>query len=153
MLCSGERELPEKNEMQRVIMEDCAREETWFENSKSTRTLVHYTRYLDDLAERIGCLPDLEDYLDDPELLTHLICSSNIGLSYRLRGPDAFPEIAREACVSAPIADPYEAIDEFLDSALEGRLGPALEKQVAQRIRTYLTTHTTDMPSTDAWGS
>ena len=153
LLCSGERELPAKSEMKRVIAEDCAREEEWFANSKSTRTLVHYTRYLDDLAELIGCLPHLEDYLNDPELLTHLICSSNIGLSYRLQGPDAFPEIAREACVSAPIADPYEAIDKFLDYSLRQRLNLDLANRVAEIIRTYLTTHTTDMPSTETWGS
>ena len=153
LLCSGERELPEKSEMKRVIAEDCAREEEWFANAKSTRTLVHYTRYLDDLAELIGCLPQLEVYLNDPELLTHLICSSNIGLCYRLQGPDCFPEIAREACVSAPISDPYEAIDKFLDYALRQRLNLDLANRVAEIIRTYLTTHTTDMPSTEVWGS
>lgn len=153
LLCSGERELPAKEEMKRVIAEDCAREEQWFANSKSTRTLVHYTRYADDLAELIGCLPHMEDCLKDPELLTHLICSSNIGLSYRLRGPDAFPEEAREACVSAPIADPYEAIDKFLDDCLGQRLSPDLANRAAAIIRTYLTTHTTDMPSTETWES
>lgn len=153
LLCSGERELPPKSEMERIIAEDCAREEEWFANSKTTRTLVHYTRYLDDLAELIGCLPNLENYLDDPKLLTHLICSSNIGMSYRLEGPDAFPDIAREACVSAPIADPYEAVDTFLDRCLRERLPLDLANRVAAIIRTYLTTHTTDMPSTETWGS
>ena len=153
LLRSGERRLPAKSEMKRVIGEDCAREEEWFANSKSTRTLVHYTRYLDDLAELIGCLPNLENYLNDPELLTHLICSSNIGLSYRLQGPNAFPEIAREACVSAPIADPYEAIDKFLDDSLRQRLNPDLANRAAEIIRTYLTTQTTDMPTTETWGS
>ena len=153
LLCSGERELPVKSEMERVIAQDCAREEEWFANSKSTRSLVHYTHYLDDIAELIGCLPRLEDHLNDPELLTHLICSSNIGLSYRLQGPDAFPEIAREACVAAPIADPYEAIDKFLDHALQQKLTPDLSNRVAEAIRTYLTTNTTDMPSTETWGS
>jgi hypothetical protein len=153
LLCSGERELPAKSKMKRVIVEDCTREEEWFANSKPTRTLVHYTRYLDDLAELIGCLPRLEDYLNDPELLTHLICSSNIGLSYRLQGPDAFPETAREACVSAPIADPFEAIDKFLDYSLRQRLNLDLANRVAEIIRTFLGTHTTDMPSTETWGS
>ena len=153
LLCSGERELPSKDEMERSITEDCAREEEWFANSKTTRTLVHYTRYADDLAERIGCLPRLEECLDDPELLTHLICSSNIGLSYRLHGPDAFPEAAREACVSAPIADPYEAIDRFLECALRHRLDLDLANRVAEVIRTYLTTHATDMPTTETWES
>ncbi len=152
LLCSGERELPAKSEMNRTIADDLAREEEWFANSKSTRTLVHYTRYADDLAELIGCLPNLEDFLNDPELLTHLICSSNIGLSYRLQGPDTVPEIAREACVSAPIADPYEAIDKFLECSLGDRLDPDLAKRAAEAIRTHLTTHTTDMPSTETWG-
>ena len=153
LLCSGERELPAKSEMTRVIDEDCAREEDFFANSKHTRTLVHYTRYADDLAELVGCLPNLEAYLDDPELLTHLVCSSNIGLSYRLQGPDAFPEAAREACVSAPIADPYQAIDRFVEHALSARLGPETAHRAAGVIRTYLTTHTTDMPSAADWES
>jgi dimethylaniline monooxygenase (N-oxide forming) len=153
LLCSGERALPPKSEMKRVVEEDYAREEEWFANSKSTRTLVHYTRYADDLAELIGCLPDPEGFLDDPELLTHLICSSNIGLSYRLQGPDAFPEVAREACVSSPIADPYEAIDLFLERSLGQKLNVDQTKRVAEVIRRYLTTHETDMPSTETWES
>lgn len=151
LLCSGERELPDRDDMQRVIDEDRAREEAWFANAKATRTLVHYTGYCDDLAELIGCLPRLEDHLDDPELLAHLICSSNVGLSYRLRGPDAFPEMARDACVAAPIADPYVAIDTFVDRALRPRLRPDVAARVAATIRTYLTTHATDMPSTEDW--
>ena len=150
-LCSGERELPAEEEMRRMTEEDCAQEEAFFANSKNTRTLVHYTRYADDLAERIGCLPKLEAYLDDPELLTHLVCSSNIGLSYRLEGPDAFPEVAREACVAAPIADPYEAIDRFVDQALHGRMAPDAARRAGEAIRTYLTTHKTDMPAIEDW--
>jgi hypothetical protein len=150
-LCSGERELPAKEEMQCMIEEDCAWEEAFFANSKKTRTLVHYTRYADALAELIGCLPKLEAYLDDPELLTRLVCSSNIGLSYRLQGPDAFPEVAREACVAAPIADPYEAIDRFVDKALHGRMAPDAARRAGEIIRTYLTTHKTDMPTIEDW--
>jgi hypothetical protein len=137
--------------MLRTIEEDCAWEEAFFANSRRTRTLVHYTRYADDLAERIGCLPKLEAYLDDPELLTHLVCSSNIGLSYRLEGPDALPEVARVACVAAPIADPYEAIDRFVDKALHGRMAPDAARRAGEAIRTYLTTHKTDMPSIEDW--
>ena len=103
------------------------------------------------MADRIGCLPKLEAYLADPELLTRLVCSSNIGLSYRLQGPDAFPEVAREACVAAPIADPYEAIDRFLDKALHGRMAPDAARRAGEVIRTYLTTHKTDMPSIEDW--
>jgi hypothetical protein len=137
--------------MRRIIEEDCAEEEAFFANSKKTRTLVHYTRYADDLAELIGCLPKLEAYLDDPELLTHLVCSSNIGMSYRLQGPDAFPEMAREACVAAPIADPYQAIDRFVDKALHGRMAPDAAQRAGEAIRTYLTTHKTDMPTIEDW--
>jgi len=150
-LCSGERELPAEEEMRRMTEEDCAQEEAFFANSKNTRTLVHYTRYADDLAGRIGCLPKLEAYLDDPELLTHLVCSSNIGLSYRLEGPDALPEVAREACVAAPIADPYEAIDRFVDQALHGRMAPDAARRAGEVIRTYLATHKTDMPAIEDW--
>jgi hypothetical protein len=89
--------------------------------------------------------------LDDPELLTHLVCSSNIGLSYRLQGADAFPEVAREACVAAPIADPYEAIDRFVDKALHGRMSPDAARRAGESIRTYLTTHKTDMPTIEDW--
>jgi hypothetical protein len=59
--------------------------------------------------------------------------------------------MAREACVAAPIADPYVAIDTFLDQALRARLNPELASRVAGTIRTYLTTHETDMPTTEDW--
>ena len=55
--------------------------------------------------------------------------------------------------MSAPIADPYVAIDKFVDYALEQRVDPDLANRVATVIRKYLTTHPTDMPSTEDWES
>lgn len=140
LLCSGKRQLPPADEMRRVIAEDCAREDEWFDNAKDVRTLVHYTQYLDDMAELIGCLPNLEDYLDSPELLFHLVFGSNLAITYRLCGPHATPELARQVITSLPAHTRFskEFLDAFLEIALLQKLEPALAKRVAGVVRGQL---------------
>ena len=140
LLCSGKRKLPPNDEMRRVIAEDCAREDEWFANAKYARTLVHYTQYMDDMAELIGCLPNLGDYLDSPELLFYLMFGSNIAITYRLRGPHATPELARRVITSLPAHPrfPKDILDAFLEISLLQKLEPALAKRVSTVIREHL---------------
>ena len=53
--------------------------------------------------------------------------------------------------MAAPIADPYEAIDRFVDKALHGRMTPDAARRAGEAIRSYLTTHKTDMPTIEDW--
>jgi dimethylaniline monooxygenase (N-oxide forming) len=104
LLCSGKRELPPRDELIALIGRDRAREDQDFRGNPQTRTLVNYTEHMDQLAELVGCKPDLADYEDDPELLLKLLAGSNIALCYRLRGPHAMPEFAREVITKLPVA-------------------------------------------------
>ena len=140
LLCSGKRKLPPEDEMRQVIAEDCSREDEWFANAKYVRTLVHYTRYMDDMAELIGCLPNLEDYLDSPELLFHLVFGSNLAITYRLCGPHATPDLARRVITSLPVHPRFsnDILDAILEISLLQKLETALAKSVSAAIREYL---------------
>jgi Flavin-binding monooxygenase-like len=121
LLCSGKRELPACPEMEERIEADLAREEATFAKTHYIRTLVDYTQFLDGVAELVDCAPKLTDYLDDPPLLYKLICGSAIGATYRLRGPGADPEMARQVILRLPVV--RDAVDPALvPLALAGRV-------------------------------
>ncbi len=109
LLCSGKRELPARPYLETRIEEDLAQEEMAFSQTKHVRTLVDFTGFLDSVAELVGCVPKLTDYLDDPPLLYKLICGSSLAASYRLRGPGADPEMAREVILRLPVV--RDAVD------------------------------------------
>ena len=109
LLCSGKRELPARPDLEARIEEDLAREEAAFSQVQRVRTLVDFTSFIDCVAERVDCVPELTDYLDDPPLLYKLICGSSIATSYRLRGPGADPEMAREVILRLPVV--RDAVD------------------------------------------
>src|SRR3954447_13112485 len=109
LLCSGRRELPVRPDLEKRIEEDCAREEAAFAQTPHVRTLVDYTTFLDGVAELVDCAPQLTDYLDDPPLLYKLICGTIIAATYRLRGPGADPEMAREVILRLPVV--RDAVD------------------------------------------
>ena len=119
LLCSGKRELPA--DMEKLIEEDCAREEAAFAQARHVRTLVDYTTFLDGVAELVDCAPRLADYLDDPPLLYKLICGTIIAATYRLRGLGAAPEMAREVILRLPVV--RDSVDlALLPFALAGRV-------------------------------
>jgi hypothetical protein len=121
LLCSGRRELPARPDLEKRIEEDCAREEAAFAQTPHVRTLVDYTTFLDGVAELVDCAPRLTDYLDDPPLLYKLICGTIIAATYRLRGPGADPEMAREVILRLPVV--RDAVDlAMLPFALAGRV-------------------------------
>ena len=121
LLCSGKRELPARPDLEKRIEEDLAHEEAAFSQSKPPRTLVDFTTFLDSVAELVDCAPKLTDYLDDPPLLYKLICGSSIATCYRLRGPGADPEMAREVILRLPVV--RDAVDlALIPLALAGRV-------------------------------
>jgi cation diffusion facilitator CzcD-associated flavoprotein CzcO len=118
LLCSGKRSLPPTDELVSRIKADADYEDELMSGSPRIRTLVHYTQYMDAMAELIGCKPNLEDYLDEPEFLYKLLFGSNIGACYRLRGPHADFEAAKGLIMSLPVASE--------NSLVYGRLLPRL---------------------------
>jgi Flavin-binding monooxygenase-like len=109
LLYGGKRELPARPDLEQRIAEDVAREETAFAQTKHVRTLVDFTAFLDSVAELVDCAPRLTDYLDDPPLLYKLICGSSIAATYRLRGPGADREMARQVILRLPVV--RDAVD------------------------------------------
>jgi cation diffusion facilitator CzcD-associated flavoprotein CzcO len=118
LLCSGKRTLPPPVELAAKIAANRASEEADLWAQPYMRTLVRYTTFMDEVADLIGCAPRMEDYLDEPELLFKLLCGSNIAACYRLRGPQALPELARQVILRLPVAHPSSAIRESLPRLL-----------------------------------
>lgn len=138
LLCSGHRQLPGDQALHEAIARDRERNQAEFHNAPGIRTLVHFTRFMDELAELIGCRPRIEDYLDDPGFLYSLICGGNLPASYRLRGPHADPERAQALIRALPVAYPRAVVEQRLAAALEGRVSPTIAKQVEQSILAHL---------------
>jgi dimethylaniline monooxygenase (N-oxide forming) len=64
--------------------------------------LVDFSTYMDELAEEIGCKPQVSKYIKRPRLLYKLYTSAFAGVQYRLTGPHARPEIAEKVLLHAP---------------------------------------------------
>ena len=92
------------------------------------------------VAELIGCLPNLEDYLDSPELLFHLVFGSNLAITYRLCGPHATPELTSRVITSLPAHPRFskDMLDAVLEVSLLQQLEPVLAERVAAAIREHL---------------
>jgi hypothetical protein len=121
LLCAGKRELPARPDLEKRIEEDRAREEAAFSRTPHVRTLVDYIEFLDGVAGLVNCAPKLTDYLDDPPLLYKLVCGSAIAATYRLRGPGADPEMAREVILRLPVV--RDSVDlALIPLALAGRV-------------------------------
>ena len=141
LLCSGKRELPARADMEQRIAEDLAHEEAAFAKTDYIRTLVDYTTFLDNVAELIDCAPELTDYLDDPPLLYKLVCGSCIGATYRLRGPGADPEMAREVILRLPVV--RDAVDlALVPHALAGHVEDSAIPQIHEIVERQYTADT-----------
>jgi Flavin-binding monooxygenase-like len=140
LLCSGARSLPNPVDMSRVILADKEAESDYYDGNRYMRTLVQYTLYLDDLADLVGCKPDLTAYLDDPELLFRLLFGSNISACYRLRGPHADPEAARKLILHLPVATPRPEHLAKVKEVLREYVGESLVDRVQSLIEPYLAT-------------
>ena len=134
LLCSGKRELPPRNQLIDLIDRDRAREDKEFFGSPKTRTLVNYTDHMDQLAELIGCKPHLPDYEDDPELYLKLLAGSNIALCYRLQGPHAMPDVAREVITRLNLAEKKNEVWSGLENIARIK-GVAEELPELERLR------------------
>lgn len=139
LLCSGKRSLPPMDELVPRIKADADYADKLMSGSPFIRTLVHYTQYMDSMAELIGCKPNLEDYLDEPEFLYKLLFGSNISACYRLRGPHADPEAAKTLIMSLPVASKNSLVySKLLPGLLPLALRTQMDEGLANRIEEAL---------------
>jgi len=72
--------------------------------------LVDFTSYLDDLAARVGCRPDLRRLMRHPGVAGAVLMSPFSAHQYRLRGPHAKPAIVMPVLRRLPRTVPLKRI-------------------------------------------
>ena len=96
LVTSGERKLPDQPQMMREPAERRRAHAASFDEPRLV-TLVDWIPYMDQLAARIGCRPQLGDVLLRPRLAWQLATGPMLAAQYRLSGPDAKPELAEQS--------------------------------------------------------
>ncbi|RWS24930.1 hypothetical protein B4U80_04965, partial [Leptotrombidium deliense] len=100
LLMKGERKLPKKEQMLKVVDEDINAMKNRYYDSNRHTIEVDYIEFLDLLASYVGCKPNLCRYaITDPKLWYHLLFSPCMSYQYRLAGPNRW-EGARDAILS-----------------------------------------------------
>jgi Flavin-binding monooxygenase-like len=111
LLCRGDLELPSPDKMREVIDADNERAMKQFpDDAPRLSTLTDFLRLLDDLAGFIGCRPPQRLMLTDRALWRKIMLGPITGAQFRLRGPGAKPELAKESLSRTPVlpeADAY----------------------------------------------
>ena len=120
MICKGERVLPTPAEMERVTCEDRAVYLEQFEhNAHRLRSLVDYHRYMDDIADLIGCKPPLWEYFFlHPRVWLRIVYGAIQSTQFRLRGPGNKESLAQELLLKLPVSK----MTHIVKSGLKGRL-------------------------------
>lgn len=96
-LMSGRIKLPSREEMKRVIAKDRQFYRSFFYESPRHNLEIFYNPYLEEIAETLGCKPNLLKYaLTDPKLFYQLIFGLYTVYQFRLEGRHSWPG-ARDA--------------------------------------------------------
>jgi dimethylaniline monooxygenase (N-oxide forming) len=94
LLQSGERQLPDQETLKRITQTENMAEEKIFSDTPNVKSLVYWSDYMDGLAKLVGCEPNL--FTLDPILSFKLWFGTQFAYQYRLRGPGAKPELAKQ---------------------------------------------------------
>lgn len=96
---------PSEAEMIATIAEDKTKDDTQFNGSaKRIGTLVDYLPFVNSIAALLGASPPLLKYaLTDPYFFVRLFVGPATVAQFRLRGPNAKPNIARNTIESYPL--------------------------------------------------
>lgn len=123
MLFTGQLDLPEPDEMNRIADADFEIYRQQFEgNAEKIRSLVDYHRYMDSLASIIGCTPPLFWYfLRHPRLWIHLMYGPTQATQFRLRGPGKKTKLAQDIIRRLPIS----TFNHIVKAGLRGRVSYA----------------------------
>ena len=110
-LCSEKLHLPSREKLQKLIERQAAYEDKVYFRNPNVRTLVHYSRYMNDFAKVIGCSPWRLSTFLNPLLVYRLWFGSQMPPIYRLHGPHSMPEMAKKAIGRVPIGfHPVECV-------------------------------------------
>ncbi|MGE0267364.1 MAG: NAD(P)-binding domain-containing protein [Candidatus Omnitrophota bacterium] len=102
-LLSGRTRLPPPEIMAREIEADAKWHKTnFFKVSDRVTGLVEYTRYMDELAEKIGCRPRWTDLLRHPRLLIPIFTNPFSANQYRFQGTPEQKKIAGNTLTRIP---------------------------------------------------
>ena len=108
-LLSGEFELPSTSDMKGSIEARRIKRRNMFSAKEDRLThLVDFTEFCDLLADQAGCKPGLEDVKKESRAFRKRFWSGTfVAAQYRLAGPGAKPELARQIVESMPLAHPW----------------------------------------------
>lgn len=102
-LLSGKTRLPATEIMIKEIEEDAAwHKKNFFKVSDRVTGLVEYTRYMDELAEKIGCRPRWKDLLRHPRLLLPIFTNPFSANQYRFQGTPEQKKAVRDMLTRIP---------------------------------------------------
>jgi dimethylaniline monooxygenase (N-oxide forming) len=120
MICTGEKTLPIPAEMERITCVDRAFYLEQFEhNAHRLRSLVDYHRYMDDIADLIGCKPPLWEYFFfHPRIWLRIVYGAIQSTQFRLRGPGNKESLAQDLLLKLPVSK----LTHIVKAGLKGRL-------------------------------
>ncbi|KAK6746691.1 hypothetical protein RB195_000142 [Necator americanus] len=96
----GQHRIPGIEEMKKSIQEKRDAMAARYVHSPRHTIQVDYITYMDELADLVGCKPDLKNlFLSDPSLALQVYFGPYVPYVYRLNGPHTWPE-ARQAIMS-----------------------------------------------------
>lgn len=104
LLLAGERTLPSIDEMERDIQRHAALDLSQYpEDAPRIAALTDFLRFMESVAGEIGCKPPLRRLLfTDPMTWAKVVFAPLSAAQYRLAGPGAEPERAREVLARLP---------------------------------------------------
>ena len=99
-LMAGKVKLPSREEMKRITFEDHERIKSVFYESSRHANSVDFVRYVNEIAQTIGCKPNMwKIALTDPVLWYHLCFNVFTAYQFRLTGLHSWPK-ARETIIN-----------------------------------------------------
>lgn len=104
LLLSGERSLPPVEEMERDIATHARLDlEQFPEDAQRLVALTDFLRFMEGVAERIGCRPPLlRLFFREPRIWAKIMFGRLTAAQFRLTGPGAEPERIREVLARLP---------------------------------------------------
>lgn len=120
LICTGERNLPSYEQMQKVVFRDQAVYLKQFEhNAERIRSLVDYHRYMSDIADLIKCNPPFRKYFFlHPRLWLRMVYGATQATQFRLVGPGKKEALAQQLIMKLPVTK----FNYFLKAGLRGRV-------------------------------